>query len=113
MSRARRKVGDVVVAANGYSYTYEAGPGDVPVRTLTHWIVARKKYGRPPRDDEQVRFVDGNRKNLKPENVVYVSKSNPVMSLRRRRATLMDKISEYQAELAEVEKALKEAGVQL
>lgn len=113
MSKQRRKVGDVVVAANGYSYTYVPGDDDKPKRVLTHWLVAEKKYGRPPKADEQVRFVDGNRRNLNPDNIVYVSKANPVSALKRRRSTLIDKIREYKEELREVEEKLEKAGVKL
>lgn len=111
MSRERRKVGDVVVAANGYSYTYVPGEEDKPKRVLTHWLVAEKKYGRPPREDEMVRFLDTNRRNLDPSNIVYSSKSNPISSLRRRRNTLLDKIREYEEEIKDIEKQLAEAGV--
>lgn len=113
MTKQRRQAGDVVVAANGYSYTYVPGDNDKPKRVLTHWLVAEKKYGRPPNAEEQVRFEDGNRKNLHPDNIVYVSKANPVSALKRRRSTLIDRIREYEEELREVEKKLVEAGVRL
>lgn len=113
MSRERRKPGDVVVAANGYSYTYEEGPDGKPVRTLTHWIVGRRKYGRAHGADEMVKFKDGNRANLEPDNIIYVPKNNNIASLRRRRNTLLDKIREYQEEIKEIEEQLKKAGVSL
>lgn len=112
VTRQRRKVGDVVVAKNGYSYTYVEGKDERPERRLTHWVVGEKKYGRPPKDDEMVRFKDGNRRNLEPENIIYISKSNPISALKRRRDTLLDKIREYQEELRDIEKQLAEQGIE-
>lgn len=103
-----RNVGDVVVAKNGYSYTYiEAGNGK-PIRTLTHWVIAYKKYGRSAKPGERVVFKDGDRANLRPDNIEYVpSGTNERKSLNRRKATLEDRIREARAELAEVDAALK------
>jgi len=112
VSRQRRKEGDIVVSANGYSYTYVMR-GEKLERVLTHWIVGEKKYGRPPGDDERVIFKDNNRANLKAENIEYVKKGDPVSALKKRRATLVDKIHEYTTELQEVERKLSKEGVTL
>jgi hypothetical protein len=104
---ARRKAGDVVVAQNGYSYTYIQN-GQGLKRVLTHWLVAEVKYGRPPAPDERVIFIDGNRKNLSPGNVEYAKKGNQKKSLQRRQAYLVDRLRELQAELEDVEKQLAE-----
>jgi hypothetical protein len=106
----QRKVGDVVIAPNGYSYTYVEGADGKPTRVLTHWVVAEKKYGRKKAAGERVIFTDGNRANLKPSNIEYASsgnKSTTRKALLRREATLRDRIRELQAELDDVVTELK------
>lgn len=113
MSRQRRQAGDVVVAKNGYSYTYVQNSSLKPDRILTHWLIAEKKYGRKPGPDEMVRFSDGDRRNLDPGNIIYVKKNNPVSSLKRRRQGLIDRIRELEVELEDVNRQLKEQGVEV
>ena len=106
---ATREVGEVVVAQNGYSYTYIKGPDDKPKRILTHWLVAEEKYGRPKAADERVVFKDGNRRNLKPENIEYAlggGKSRRV--LLRKKIGLQDRMRELQAQLDDLEAEIKE-----
>jgi hypothetical protein len=106
----RRQVGDVVVAPNGYSYTYIAGPEDKPQRILTHWLVAEKKYGRKKTAGERVVFIDGKRNNLEPDNVEYAMAANgrnTRAALMRREASLQDRIRELQVELEDVQLELK------
>lgn len=103
----RRKAGDVVVAQNGYSYTYIQN-GEGLKRILTHWLVAEVKYGRLPAPDERVIFIDGNRENLSPDNVEYVKKGNQKKALQRRQAYLVDRLREIQFELDEVNDQLKD-----
>lgn len=98
---SRRKDGDVVIAQNGYSYTYIQN-GQGLKRVLTHWLVAEAKYGRPPAPDERVIFTDGDRKNLKPDNVEYVKKGNQKKALQRRLAYLDDRLRELNAERDDV-----------
>jgi hypothetical protein len=106
----RRQVGDVVVAPNGYSYTYIPGPEDKPQRVLTHWLVAEKKYGRKKAPGERVVFKDGRRDNLSPDNIEYAMAANGRVTrsaLMRREASLQDRIRELQVELEDVQKELK------
>lgn len=108
-TRVRRKPGDVVVAKNGYSYTYVQEGKEVK-RILTHHLVARKKYGRPPAENERVVFDDGDRTNLDPSNISYAIKNGDTRkALLRRKATLEDKINELQAELDLVNTKLTES----
>ena len=100
----KRKEGDVVVAQNGYSYTYVVGAHNTLQRFATHHLIALDKYGRPPREDERVIFKDNNRRNLDPDNIEYATKTTG--TLQRRKATLEDRIRELKAELAEVNEAL-------
>lgn len=103
MSRGKNaKVGDTRVSANGYHYTRceEAW-------RLTHHIVAEKKLGRKLEQGERVTFKDGNRTNLKPDNIV-VNKTGGG-SLERRRGQLEARIQELQAELDEVNEQIASA----
>ncbi len=65
MARGRKAViGDTRTARNGYRY----------IRTAEGWesahrLVVREKLGRPVGPDERVRFLDGDRNNLDPENL--------------------------------------------
>lgn len=108
-----RKVGDVVVSANGYSYTYIPDRSGKPVRILTHWLIAEKKYGRPKKDGEKVVFIDKDRKNLNPSNIEYTTKpgggtNSSKKSLTRRKIILEDRLREIRAELHEIDERLKE-----
>jgi hypothetical protein len=89
MARGRKSViGDTNVAKNGYHY----------IRTdtgwrLTHHVIAEEKLGREIKYGETVRFVDGNRDNLTPENVTVV----PV------RSSLRGRIAKIEAQIMELE----------
>lgn len=111
-SRRRRQPGDQVVAANGYTYVYVAR-GDKLERVLKHHLVAEKKYGRPPAEGERVIFKNGDRRDFNPDNIEYATKNNELASLKRRRNSLIERIRECKAQLAEVEKELKAKGVKL
>jgi hypothetical protein len=100
MPRGRAaKVDDRNVSANGYHY----------IRTengwrLEHHVIAEKALGRLLRENEMARFADGNRDNLKPDNIIVVEKGRS--SLRRRKAQIEARINELQAELDEINKEL-------
>lgn len=65
MSRGRKAgVGDTRVARNGYHYTRTEEGWE-----STHRLVLREELGRPVGSDERVRFLDGDRTNLDPENL--------------------------------------------
>ena len=82
-------------APNGYQYTKtETG------WRLSHHIIAEAKLGRPLRKGERVVFRDGDRKNLKMDNieVVLMGKS----SVRQKIAQIDARILELQAKRAEL-----------
>jgi hypothetical protein len=97
MRGERSDVGSTRVSANGYHYTKTDDGWE-----LTHRIVvAREVLGRPLQDDERVRFEDGDRTNLDPRNlVVYRVRQS---SKERRRAQLLARRQEIDAELADLD----------
>lgn len=97
--RARRKLGDIVVAPNGYSYTYVLLEGEL-TRVLTHHKVAFDKYGRWPSKAERCIFKDNDRFNLDPGNIALVAKgATELRTLKSRRRTVRDKLRELNLEL--------------
>src|SRR5687768_424814 len=106
MGGPRRKEGDTVVSANGYSYTY-VKKGNTLHRVLTHWVLGEQKYHRPPAADERVRFKDGDRTNLKPSNIIYVKKNTGLAALNKRRMAILTRIQELKVELEEVEELIE------
>jgi hypothetical protein len=60
-----KEVGDETTNANGYVYVKTADRGWV----AKHQLVAEQKLGRRLQKGERVRFLDGNRSNLDPENI--------------------------------------------
>lgn len=97
MARGKQaEPGATRVSANGYHYTKVSERGWV----LTHRLVAEGKLGRKLNDNERTRFVDGNRENLRSDNIeVFEVKNNK----EERKKTLRDKIEMYQQELADLE----------
>lgn len=97
MTRGRAsQVGDTRWSPNGYHYTRTARGWQ-----LTHRLVAEETLGRPVGEDERVRFLDGDRTNLDPDNI-EVYKSKP-QTPARRRAQIEAKIADLQAQLEELE----------
>lgn len=97
MARGQRvEVGQTRVSQNGYHYTKVEQDGKTSWR-LTHHLVAEKKLGRPLREDERVSFRNGNKSDLRPDNIVVSEKGTG--SVRRRKAQLEARIAELQAEL--------------
>lgn len=91
-------VGDINISANGYSYTRtETG------WRLTHHIIAEEKLGRTIESDETVRFVDGDRNNLSPDNIIVTKRKT---SLRGKIARIDAQIMELQAERDRLQKQL-------
>ena len=65
MPRGRKaNIGDTRVAPNGYHYTRTEHGWE-----STHRLVCAERMGRPVGSDERVRFLDGDRANLDPENL--------------------------------------------
>lgn len=93
------QVGDTMVNQNGYHNTKtEEG------WRLTHHIIAEEKLGRPVESTEYVRFIDGDRRNLDPDNIEVVLRAT--VSLRSRLAVIEFKLQELQAEKKELEARL-------
>jgi hypothetical protein len=81
-----------MVSANGYHYTKRDGK-----QRLTHHILAEEILGRPiDTTSEMVRFKDGNRTNLKIENIEIIPKNKA--SLRKRLAVVEEHLRQYTAE---------------
>jgi hypothetical protein len=104
---SKYKEGDTVIAPNGYKYIYATRDGKL-TRTLYHHYVGFKKYGRWPREDEQVRFVDGNRRNFAQYNIEYRIKNHSrERNLATRQKYILERIAELQGEFAENAEELK------
>jgi len=96
-------IGDTMVNALGYHNTRVATGW-----RLTHHLVAEQILQRPLTANDTVRFKDGNRTNLEPDNIEVLKKHTG--SLRRRKAILEAKIEDLQAQLDEVNKEIAERG---
>jgi len=96
MARGKKsKIGDTRISANGYHYTRTRTGW-----TLTHRLVAEDKIGRTLTPEERVRFLDGDRTNLNPDNLdVYEIKQ---ASREKKRARIEARIEELQAQLNEL-----------
>jgi hypothetical protein len=94
-------IGDTSTAPNGYNYTKtESG------WRLTHHLVAEATLGRSINTStETVRFKDGDRANLRPDNIIVSPKktqtaSKKLAALIAQRAEIDAQIKAIQAELA-------------
>src|SRR4051812_28467979 len=88
-------VGTERVSQNGYRYVKEPQGWK-----LVHQVVAERTLGRALLPNERVKFKDGDRTNLDPDNIlVYTSRERSKAS---RIAELEAKIEELQAELDEL-----------
>jgi hypothetical protein len=98
MSRGRNaKIGDENVSANGYTYVRTAAGW-----RLKHHLVAEKKYGRMiDTTKDQVVFLDKDRTNFDAANIEIRAKN--IGSDAKRRARILAKIEELQAELEELD----------
>lgn len=93
------KDGATFVNANGYHHTRAEGKW----RPTAH-IIAEEKLGRPldPKTD-QVRFADGDRYNLSPDNIV-VQPRRDKRSREAKIAALEERIRELQEQLLELKR---------
>lgn len=101
MARGQRsEVGDTTVSANGYNYTRtESG------WRLTHHLIAEAALGRPiDTAIETIRFKDGDKTNLDPENILVTPKKTESAS--KRLAKLISQRAEIDAEIKELEASL-------
>lgn len=89
-----------MVNKNGYHHTKtEEG------WRLTHHIIAERSLGRALKTGESVRFIDGDRANLDPKNLVVIVRGSG--SLRGQIARLDERIRELQAQREELVRRLK------
>lgn len=101
MARGRKsKPGDTRWSPNGYHYTRTKTKWE-----LTHKLIAEETLGRPLRDNERIRYKDGDRRNLSPENIaVYTVKERSgeakLAALKAKRDDLDAQIRELENELA-------------
>lgn len=85
-------IGSTRISPNGYQYT-RTKDGWV----TTHTLVAEHRLGRALAPNERVRYEDGNRNNLSPDNIiVYIVKEG---SKRRKIAQLRARIEDLQSQL--------------
>lgn len=100
MSRGyRSKVGDTRTSPNGYHYTRTPDGWE-----LTGRILGAQKLGRKLEANERIRYKDGDRTNLDPDNIeVYVAKAK---SPAAQKAALEAKRDELEAQIAELEEQL-------
>jgi chaperonin GroEL (HSP60 family) len=88
------KDGDTFVNQNGYHHTRVDGKW----RPTAH-IIAEEKLGRPiNKETEIVRFIDGDRGNLEPDNITVQPRPNK-RSKEARIAVLQSRIADLEAEL--------------
>tara|TARA_R110002051_G_scaffold66296_1_gene120096 strand:- start:122 stop:424 length:303 start_codon:yes stop_codon:yes gene_type:complete len=93
MRGQKSPIGSTRVAPNGYHYTKT---GEFDWR-LTHHIVMEEKLGRNLMAHERVFFVDGDRSNLNPDNLLI---REIVGGKKKKIAELKSKISHLEAQLA-------------
>jgi hypothetical protein len=97
---AKRQVGTVRIALNGYRYIQtESG------QRLLHHVLAEKKLGRPLRPDERVYFMDGDRQNVEVDNIEVRSSPrhlNQVYLLLQRAIKLEEEASSLRNQLQEI-----------
>ena len=98
MARGRKAhIGDTRIAPNGYHYTRTDGGWE-----STHRLVCAERLGRSVNSNERVRFLDGDRTNLNPENLeVYTIKQG---SSHSRIARLEAKKDDIMSELIDLYK---------
>jgi hypothetical protein len=101
--KATKPNGATYTSDNGYEYTKVEGKW-----RLTHHLIAEKKYGRPIKKGERVRFKDGNRTNLDPDNIEI---TNPLKrTIQSQLAILYAKRDEINAAIEDMEQQLREEG---
>lgn len=100
----QKKIGTETTNQNGY----------VMVKTSTGWrmkhhLVAEEKLGRPLEKNERVIFVDNDRTNFDPDNiVVQVKKVRVDQTYDRRRASIEDKVMLFVEEARDRHQALED-----
>jgi hypothetical protein len=102
-TRQRREVGEEFVNANGYTQVKTADRGWV----AKHILLAEQRLGRPvdPKK-EMVKFDDGDRRNLHPDNIKVVPRGKT--TLRKRLALLEAKRDDIISEIEHIKDQLGE-----
>jgi ribosomal protein L9 len=96
--------GSTYVSKNGYHYTKVDG-----AFRLTHQILMEKKLGRSLRKGERVKYKDGDRTNLTPDNLELIPPTEfKPNQYRARLAALYAKRDDVLAEIEYLEQALQE-----
>jgi hypothetical protein len=99
-------VGTERLASNGYRYIKVAERGWM----LKHWLIWEEANGRQvKKEEEQIRFLDGDRNNLVPSNLVSIPKGTA--TLRKRIAQVQAQIEERQAYLEYLQSELAKHSV--
>jgi hypothetical protein len=88
---AEAPVGTERISANGYLYRKTENDG----WQLIHRLVAEEKLGRKLLENEYASFIDGDKTNLEPDNIVVRLRGRS--SLRRRLAQVEARLSELNA----------------
>lgn len=95
---ANAPVGKQMTSQNGYLYVKtEEGWKSV------HRQIAEQKLGRPLNANERVTFVNGNKLDVRPENLIITKVKTGIDKLKKRREALVIRIEELQAQLADLE----------
>jgi hypothetical protein len=97
------EVGATFTNANGYHHT-KTEEGWV----ATHTLLMEKKLGRKLRKNEFVKFIDGDRSNLDPDNLELRTRGDG-KSPQARLAVLESRIEELQAEAEDLRKEIANA----
>jgi hypothetical protein len=102
MSRgAAAPLGDERWSANGYHYTKTTNGW-----ILTHRLLMEEKLGRALLPNERVVFKNRNKRDIRIENLELSVVKSDRKKLMQRKASIQDKIREYQAMLLEVDEEL-------
>src|SRR6266540_1974038 len=97
------KVGERTVSANGYTYEKTEAKWK-----LVHHIIAEEVLGRPLGKNELAKFKNGDRKDLRPENIIVVRKGSN-KSPQARLAIVEAQIADLVAERDIIRQEIKEA----
>jgi hypothetical protein len=98
---AAAPVGSERWSANGYHYT-KSTTGWI----LTHRMLMEQKLGRSLLPHERVTFKNNNKRDIRIDNLELTEVKNDRTKLLRRKASIEDKIREFEAMLEEVNEEL-------
>jgi hypothetical protein len=103
---ANKPVGSERWSQNGYHYTKTKEGWQ-----LTNRMLLAEKLGRPLEKHERAIFVNGNKRDLRPENIELATIKTNTDSLRKREAELEAKLEEIQGMLDSVREQIHENNV--